>query len=490
MTSAESSPSLSSLAPLKPISISLSSKSKPNISKPSNAKPASASPSRALTPGTKRPHSALAEPDSDAEDDAKNSGRHEAVVGFGQDGKAISVADVRNQKLPLVIKSEKNRDWREESRQKRGKRNLLPQEVQALQNGLAESGDRVTVGRSEVSTEGGLKIVPQKKERVDRGGDTIMEDVQTNGVGKDGEKKTLTVDEEAIAALLGQEKKSTFTIPSADNKEAEMNGHDTDAYTNDANRFRADVDSRPPPASLADYAAVPIEEFGAAILRGLGWKEGDAAGKSGQAATPVPREVKRRPAFLGLGAKETPGGIPGEELGTWNQKKGKGRDRVAYNPVMLRNSVTGEMVTEEEMELRKVEARQGKGNDGKEGDWRDRRDRNLRLDEEKKKERLAIRNGNERSASEASSWDRQLSREGERRNDRGHGSSRRERTRSRERSKDGSSRRERSRSKERKHRRRDDNDDYDRRNRDRVSDRRDKDKDYNRRDRHREHRRH
>ena len=67
--------------------------------------------------------------------------------------------------------------------------------------------------------------------------------------------------------------------------------------------LKRDTDTRPEPPSLSDYAKMPVEEFGAALLRGMGWKEGMGAGKNKQGPTSAP-EVKKRTALLGLGAKE------------------------------------------------------------------------------------------------------------------------------------------------------------------------------------------
>ncbi|KAK6045747.1 hypothetical protein COOONC_16749 [Cooperia oncophora] len=50
----------------------------------------------------------------------------------------------------------------------------------------------------------------------------------------------------------------------------------------------------------ADYGAVPIEEYGLAILRGCGWKEGQGIGRRPQ-VVPL-RILPRRPNGLGLGA--------------------------------------------------------------------------------------------------------------------------------------------------------------------------------------------
>lgn len=69
--------------------------------------------------------------------------------------------------------------------------------------------------------------------------------------------------------------------------------------------LRNDVDSRPEAPTLQEYSATPIEEFGAAMLRGMGWKEGQGVGRSRRGPTSAP-EVKHRAALLGLGAKERP----------------------------------------------------------------------------------------------------------------------------------------------------------------------------------------
>lgn len=42
--------------------------------------------------------------------------------------------------------------------------------------------------------------------------------------------------------------------------------------------FRRDVVQRPDEASLDEYERTPIGLFGAAMLRGMGWKDGEAIG--------------------------------------------------------------------------------------------------------------------------------------------------------------------------------------------------------------------
>ena len=486
-------PSKGSLAPSKPFSISLGTKAKPKSALSNGSAPQISK---------KRPHSALADPDSDNEE---SKSIVETVTGFDS-GKAISVNQTPNQKVPLVIKAEKNRDWRAESQRKKSK-NLLPAEVQAAQNGAHKQNgaESRNTERAEVSQEAGLRFVARK----DANGDVPM--VENTLISEAvSQNPVQSADEEAIAALLGAEKKLTLTIP-AQSADADLHGHDPgdsppDRLGNEDDRFRADVASRPDPASLAEYANIPVSEFGKAALRGMGWKEGDPIGKRRNrtaGANAKPRDVQRRPALLGIGAKETPGANSGEiELGAWGQgtKGKKGANKAEpYNPVMLRNSETGEMITEEELELRKVKAKtktKGKGDQSGSGggaardeeNWRDRRDRNLAIDDRKKKDRDRMgdegeKNGyrSRRDRSREKDRDRERDKDGDRAKDRrkdhssfkrerswsgersGYSSSsRKHRSRSGERSRQGgSSRRERNRSAERRHRKRDRDKEYD-----------------------------
>lgn len=447
----------------KPFSISFNSKSKPHKSLSSSTQNPK-----------KRPHSALADPDSD--DEHTRTVHAEEVVGFDS-GNAVIISSNNTANAPLIIKSEKNRDWQEESRRKRGK-NILPAEAQAAQNG--NNGSKSLVERAEVSLEGGLKFVSKQSGQAEA--EVPVSD------GTQTAKPTATADEEALAALLGAKKESTLSIPSQDTQ-ALTNGHDSttpEDFPNEEARFRADLASRPEAPTLSDFAAVPIEEFGPAMLRGMGWTEGTPIGKRKGSTAQKPKEVQRRPALLGIGAKEVPGGTEELDLGAWGGGRGKGRgkEKVLYSPVALRNSVTGEVITEEEKKLRDAQTktsgqRERDGAKVEEESWKERRDRNLARDQETKRKRLLPQD--ETGHKEMTLSRREGSTERPRDKRRDHEYSRRERSRSRDRntrdsskgersrdggkSRHGSSRRERSRSMERKHRKRDyeSERDYDRR---------------------------
>lgn len=71
-----------------------------------------------------------------------------------------------------------------------------------------------------------------------------------------------------------------------------------DEYENDN---KLDVSIRPIEPTLDDYESVPVEAFGSALLRGMGWKAGDPIGGINKAITPI-FEPQIRARGLGLGA--------------------------------------------------------------------------------------------------------------------------------------------------------------------------------------------
>ena len=299
-------------------------------------------------------------------------------------------------KRQLVIVAQKNRDWREESRRKRGGgRDLLPAEVRAARQQQQQQQQRQDGGKGAMEVvNGGVQAYGLIFVKAQQGGGGMAK-IQLEGAEEEIAKmKVKTDDELALEALLGSDgrKSSTMVLPAVEaslSDEDNIWGSRAGSGTNGINEddaFRSDVASRPDSSSLDDYAAVPVEEFGAALLRGMGWKEGEVVGKRKDQVS-KPRILEPRPALLGIGAKEVPGGV-GDEIGAWGRAaaSAKGKRRVVdktYNPVLLRNSKTGEMVTEEELRAKKEE-QQRKEKEEEEG-WRQRRDRNLTIDQEKKK---------------------------------------------------------------------------------------------------------
>ena len=112
--------------------------------------------------------------------------------------------------------------------------------------------------------------------------------------------------------------------------------------------FRRDYAEAQDAPTLADYLAVPAEDFGAACLRGMG-----LAGHGDD-----PRRRRRPRTRSGASRARSSGGrrcwasgaepsaALGVEIGEWGGKrKGKGAKVEAFNPLVLQNKKTGETLT-------------------------------------------------------------------------------------------------------------------------------------------------
>ena len=341
----------------KPISISFG-KSKTSVQSPAT----NGLPRKTHIQLPPKPSRSTLRHDSDDEDEAPPP--YQSITAFEATGAILS--DPKYEKEDLVIKNPGNSDWRY-----RGKgRNLLPEEVQA-QKQAEQNGDITMVERDEVSKTSGLQYADQDKDvNTDAQSATLMNGDAAQSV------KPLTDDEKALQALLGKDAdNSTHVIAAAINSRGQPYDETED--------FRADVASRPDSCTLEDYAAMPVEEFGIAMLRGMGQKRranGEIISYGNDQTNGIAAKAREpRQGYLGIGAKAAPGAET--ELGAWGKtamrKNNKGEG--FYTPVMLRDKKTGEMITEEEFERRKKGA--GAGGRTKdtrdEEDWRQRRDRNL-----------------------------------------------------------------------------------------------------------------
>jgi hypothetical protein len=269
----------------------------------------------------KRPRTALHH-GSDDEDD-EGPVRHEAVTGFDIQAGGALRKEAKEVKQLLVIPGTKTRDWREEIRKARARKNLLPPEVQAQRAGKGRTIEDATnvVNGDGSEPQWGLTVTKRvqvendsnnAEAHVSKSTETIQsEAIITEAIAPLREK---TDDELALEALIGAQKKKKgpdMIIPIAGTGEDDMYVPPPQLTEGDA--YRRAIEAAPDVSTLDDYERVPVEEFGAALLRGMGWKEGDA--KKGRVERP--KEAQRRQNLLGLGAKELKGA---EELGAWVQK--------------------------------------------------------------------------------------------------------------------------------------------------------------------------
>lgn len=140
-------------------------------------------------------------------------------------------------------------------------------------------------------------------------------------------------DQRAIRALLagtdgddGHEGPIVDTIPLTNGASARRGPTEDDA-------FKQDVDELPSEASLADYERVPVAQFGAALLRGMGWKPGEPASRNKKRGIVEPWLPPSRPALLGIGAKEREALDDGS-----GGKRGPSRPERKYVPLLRRES--------------------------------------------------------------------------------------------------------------------------------------------------------
>eukprot|EP00048_Salpingoeca_helianthica_P012250 m.176872 g.176872 ORF g.176872 m.176872 type:complete len:536 (+) comp15345_c5_seq27:1032-2639(+) len=146
-----------------------------------------------------------------------------------------------------------------------------------------------------------------------------------------------TLEQEAIEAILKEvsgetssdKAKALDTIPLLmRNRLPNMDGARTEDEV-----FRRDVVQRPDEASLAEYESTPIEQFGAAMLRGMGWKDGEAIGGINKGLL-QPVEFVARPLGLGLGAQRDSAIMPTHKKAKKFIKPGETREPAPSGPMV------------------------------------------------------------------------------------------------------------------------------------------------------------
>jgi hypothetical protein len=283
-----------------------------------SAKPAT--PLNGLKNGIKRQRTALH--DSDDEDHAE--GIHQEISHFDQAaGGAVTTAP-KNTKGPLVIPA---------APASRAARVLYRGGKRARQkSGLPADESEVEIKQAEEQVGFGLTVREKKDEPTDR---------PQKPAEAAPAAAAPTDDEAAMAALLGGRADGARTIPVVGGDEP----------LGEDELFRRDYAEAQDAPTLADYLAVPAEDFGAACLRGMGWRDTDTIHGDASPADKKknkPKTFERRPALLGVGAK--PSAALGVELGEWGGNRPKKGQKVeAFNPLVLQNKKTGEKLTEQEL---------------------------------------------------------------------------------------------------------------------------------------------
>lgn len=253
------------------------------------------------------------------DDEPEDTDAKQEITGWdAAGGGAVDANRKEEPKGPRVIPALPNRDWREAAQKRQLARTGAPPPVES------SNGDNAAQ-REQPQMAFGLTTFDKKDEPepMDVDGDVKPEDNRT-------EEEKLQA--EAFEALVKGKPKDQAVIPISEEES-----------------FEKDMREAPDAPDLAAYEATPIEGFGAALLRGMGWKDDDSPSKDKKPAA-KPKEITRRPALLGIGAK--PEAAVGVELGEWAGPRKGGKKAIQYNPVVLKNKRTGEIITEEELKER------------------------------------------------------------------------------------------------------------------------------------------
>ncbi|KAF3052948.1 hypothetical protein E8E11_004135 [Didymella keratinophila] len=273
------------------------------------------------------------------DDDPEDTNQAQEIAAFdAAQGGAIDINGPAEKKGPLVIPSLPNRNWRDEARKRKAQLDKAPHTKQTEDVVMDEPEKEVVYGLT----------VPTRPGSGEGSREATAEamDVDVQAEDKVGDGETLTdaqrLENAALEHLLnGKSNDTQRIVPAITDEQALAN----------------DLVDAPDEPDLDAYEATPIEGFGLAMLRGMGWKDSD--GESRKNGSKAPKEVKRRPALLGIGAKED--AAKDVELGEFNSKarpkKGQKDAPAGYNPVTLRNKKTGEVISEEELK-RKLESQE------------------------------------------------------------------------------------------------------------------------------------
>ncbi|KAK9451676.1 DExH-box splicing factor binding site-domain-containing protein [Limtongia smithiae] len=218
----------------------------------------------------------------------------EMITGFdAASGAAIPINGKTTTQRELVIPAVKNKNWIEETLKRRRAGSLykpLGQVIDAERNREADEQER----RSKQTRQYGLNLVDRRsqvqQDNPDQTAATKPEDVAkdepdsttaTTDVRPSRKSAKELKDDAVMRDILSEfkdddnDKRSAEIVLSLPSTSRGLSAAATHMSEDEA--YRQDIESRPDAPSLDAYESMPVEAFGFALLRGMGWKEGQTA---------------------------------------------------------------------------------------------------------------------------------------------------------------------------------------------------------------------
>ena len=179
----------------------------------------------------------------------------------------------------------------------KSKRNLSEQEKTFLASGsnVQRIGKGIVLGGIKERTSFPKQVGNETPVYEANGQEVVLNHASTPNPSMDGEFSHASLDQLDADALALQELLTTTSDSTPITKVHIIPQAETHITEDDA--YRIDVETRPDSATLEDYARVPIDDFGAALLRGMG---GGNRPQKPKVEAYIP---KARSALLGIGAK-------------------------------------------------------------------------------------------------------------------------------------------------------------------------------------------
>ncbi|KAI1425959.1 DExH-box splicing factor binding site-domain-containing protein [Xylaria sp. FL1777] len=226
--------------------------------------------------------------DSDSGDDDDTASKHEAITTISANTtlKGSDVPSGAKQNKDYVISSQKNRDWKADVKTRRGDR-ATPQHLSSTKNHNLDTAP----ADQDKDIKWGLNVTKKSIEEGSSNADNESQEQEKDisNATTISQQLPRDVDRDAIDALLGKRNPAQDLIIKDSVGTSKPQFSEQDAYQRSMTEA-AEV------STIEEYSKIPEGEFGAAMLRGMGWNGEEFGSK--------PKEVKRRPHLMGLGSKE------------------------------------------------------------------------------------------------------------------------------------------------------------------------------------------